>query len=208
MNDDQAWEKYPKHHKWFNKLWLAEELGYICGPAGVCVPKKDLYIVRPIYNLLGMGVNAKIMHLNPEWETCQVPAGHFWCERFEGDVYSYDFTRTFRGWRQDSCWQGRTGLQLWMFTRWEKCKRKLKLPSLFNYLAFSNVEHINVETVEDNIIEVHLRKSPDPYGDYSVLIPRWENCSKPQDLEEYTYIESYDNADGQIPIARLGFYAK
>ncbi len=31
MNDDQAWEKYPKHHKWFNKLWLAEELGYVCG---------------------------------------------------------------------------------------------------------------------------------------------------------------------------------
>ena len=49
MYDCDAYVQYPNHHKWFNKLWLAEQLGYVCGPVGVSVPKAAYYIVRPIY---------------------------------------------------------------------------------------------------------------------------------------------------------------
>ena len=63
VNDVDAWSKYPRYTSWYNKLWLSERLGYKCGPAGVPVPVKGTYIVRPIYNLLGMGLGAKYMFL-------------------------------------------------------------------------------------------------------------------------------------------------
>ena len=67
IDDTIAWEQYPNYRTWFNKLWLSEKLGYQCGPAGVGVPKKGNYIVRPIYNLMGMGLDAKIMYLDPNF---------------------------------------------------------------------------------------------------------------------------------------------
>ena len=51
MHDDEAWLKYPQHHKWFNKLWLSEQLNYVCGPSSVSVPEEKEYFVKPIYNL-------------------------------------------------------------------------------------------------------------------------------------------------------------
>ena len=51
MTDDQSYNLYPQQRKWFNKLWLAELMGYRCGPCGVKVPQTGMYVVRPIYNL-------------------------------------------------------------------------------------------------------------------------------------------------------------
>ena len=87
-NDVDAWSIYPRFTSWYNKLWLSERLRYKCGPAGVRVPAKGTYIVRPIYNLLGMGLGAKYMFLSPDYKENQIPPGHFWCEKFEGFHYS------------------------------------------------------------------------------------------------------------------------
>jgi len=54
LDDSEAYKKYPHHHKWFNKLWLSEKLGYKCGPGGVNVSRNDEYIVRPIMNLVSI----------------------------------------------------------------------------------------------------------------------------------------------------------
>ncbi len=59
MDDDDAYKKYQKHHKWFNKLYLAESLGYNCGPCGLAPDVSGWYMVRPIYNLYGMGAFAE-----------------------------------------------------------------------------------------------------------------------------------------------------
>ena len=47
----------------YNKLTLAEKLEYVCGPAGIKVPKAGEYIIRPMMNLAGMGANAKIIEV-------------------------------------------------------------------------------------------------------------------------------------------------
>ena len=60
MTDEDQYKKYPRHRNFFNKLWLAEQLGYVCGPAGVDVPKPGVYVVRPIMNLDGMGAGARV----------------------------------------------------------------------------------------------------------------------------------------------------
>ena len=41
--DIDVWYKYPQYHNMCNKLWLAEKLGYKCGPAGIPVPKDGIY---------------------------------------------------------------------------------------------------------------------------------------------------------------------
>ena len=67
--DFQAWEKYPEYRWVFNKLELALKLGYRAGPA--CVPLPPLrshfkVVIRPIYNLYGMGIGAKVHTFIPE----------------------------------------------------------------------------------------------------------------------------------------------
>ena len=194
---------------------MSDKLDYNCGPAGVSVPQKGNYIVRPIYNLQGMGLDAKIMFLDPDYEVCQVPAGHFWCELFDGPQYSADFEWAHLrdglwGWKQLYCWRGYNHRHLWRFHKWEMVDYEMKLPWFFNSLGWDwNLPHINVESIGPNIIEVHLRKSPDPYGEYTVLIPLWQGDDPaPYAKSEFIYIEDYDDCDGQLPQARLGFFAR
>ena len=67
--DYQAWEEYPQHSWVFNKLEVALKLGYKAGPACVPLPKTSntLFkaIIRPIYNLYGMGISAKVKTFRP-----------------------------------------------------------------------------------------------------------------------------------------------
>jgi hypothetical protein len=40
MFDSDCWHKYTSvRHTIFNKLWVAEHMGYLCGPGGVDIPK-------------------------------------------------------------------------------------------------------------------------------------------------------------------------
>ncbi len=68
----------------FNKLALAERLGYKCGPTGMQAPR-GTYCVRPTYNLYGNGEGGfyKIEHDGNR----NIPnrPGYFWCEWFEGE---------------------------------------------------------------------------------------------------------------------------
>ena len=43
----------------------------------------------------------------------------------------------------------------------------------------------------------------------AALIPFWKGDDpKPYAKSEFTYIEAFDNCDGQLPQARLGFFAR
>ena len=95
ISDDEdiaAWYKYPHYRKWFNKLYVAERFSYNCGPAGIPVPESGEYIVRPIVNLAGMGIGARVMHLEENEVSEKIPAGYFWCEYFQGRHLSVDLS--------------------------------------------------------------------------------------------------------------------
>ena len=70
INEDyQAWIAYPEYRWIFNKLEIALKLGYQAGPACVPLPPVPYHfkaVVRPIYNLYGMGVGAKVHTFIPE----------------------------------------------------------------------------------------------------------------------------------------------
>ena len=212
MDDSLSWKKYPHHHKWFDKLSVAESFGYTCGPCGVAPDRSDEYIVRPIYNLSGMGVGATIKHIQ-KGDTTQVPPGYFWCEILTGRHFSATFEYVddefFPYWKCLHCYEGFNRKEvLSEFYKWIRVKESPKLPR--NFLELKDVGVINVEFKGNNPIEVHLRPTPDPL--YSELIPIWKkDTQKTVDnyLEMgYSYYMSYDDADSFLNNPRVGFMVK
>ena len=212
VDDIDAWNKYPHHHKFFNKLWLGEKLGHPCGPASIRVPEEGYYIVRPIYNLRGMGLHTMKLYLRPDVDDTIRP-GFFWCKQFEGIHFTFDLEFNWGG------------PPFWQVTRGYRCEKRrfeftkftkepldhITLPHFFHVL--SDVGRINIEMIGDKIIETHLRLNPDPGNgnDYEEMIPVWrdEEVIIDQYLEHgYTWIESYDDADNQLANPRLGFLVK
>ena len=207
-DDAEAWARFPDHHLWFNKLWLAEMLGYTCGPAGTSVPVSGQYIVRPTYNLSGMGVGARKCLLEVD-DYRSVPPGFFWCEWFDGDHISSTFVRVGDGWEVRSSWRGvRSGASLSRFAYWERCRES---PDLHPFIAsLTDVPVINVEFIGGRPIEVHLRDSPDPQG-WGRIVPVWadelDDGGKWVDGVDRpgTFVASFDDADGFLEVPRIGF---
>lgn len=207
-SDQQAWDAYPHHHNWFNKLYVSEKLGYKCGPGGTLPNEAGHYIVRPIYNLRGMGIETSLQYLDST-SYDKVPPGHFWCQYFEGKQYSATYKYVNRYWEPVSCWEGSLPKnEFTRFKKWTKTSYAPAVPELFNVL--SDVKIINIEFINDKPFEVHLRDTPDP--NYNVLIPIWKDTARTT-IEEladsgYVWIESFDDADGFIDPPRIGFMVK
>ena len=217
MHDYEAWEKYPQHHNWFNKLWVSEKLRYNCGPGGTAPKKSGYYIIRPIYNLSGMGVGAKKV-LIETGDLKAVQAGYFWCEWFHGRHYSatYEFVHDVKPfWKLISCFEGFSNpAMLQGFREWKRSSYIPEVPRELNEL--SDVGLINVEFKNNKVIEVHLRDTPDP--DYDHIIPTWMSdqlngkvLSERNDKlrkDGYKWIKNFDDADGQLKDPRTGFWVK
>lgn len=205
-DDSEAYIFFPQYRKWFNKLELSERLGYKCGPCGVPPTEENEYVVRPIYNLSGMSVGASIKYIETG-DTTKVPPGYFWCEYFYGDQYSVTYEYNDK-WIPINSWKAyKEKKNLSRFSKWTRDFHYPKLPDFFDELK--DVGLINVEFIEDKIIEVHLRPSPDP--SYNILIPVWADDKKVLDsyIElGYTFIESFDDADGFLETPRIGFMVK
>ena len=214
MEDTEAYLKYPKQRKWMNKLWLAEKFGYVCGPAGVEIPETGTYVVRPIYNLAGMGACASVQKLAKGDHTSIAP-GYFWCEYFDGNHYSANYEWKMNDlvggkWVGLSCWEGiNMPINLSRFVEWRRSNHIPTLPHSFKALG-ENVTHLNVEFINDKPIEVHLRLSPNPV--YDLLIPVWASDigkkKEHMELHGFEFIEDYEDANGYIDDPRIGFLVK
>lgn len=211
MEDFQAWQKYPHLRLWFNKLYLAELLGYDCGPGGVPPTTSNYYCVRPIYNLAGMGVGARKQWINAG-DTTGVEPGYFWCEWFDGDQYSITYkSEDLYGYSQKSCFKAERNIdQLFRFKSWKRSNKQIPMPfRIEDKLMFSGSDIVNIEMIEDKVIELHFRDTPDP--DYEELIPIWSDEQQMVDIYSkmgYSYIEAPDNSNGYLPVYRLGFMVK
>ena len=193
LDVDDEWNHIHPLDLWvYNKLFLSRVLGYTCGPAGSTVPKSDFYIVRPSFNLLGMGRFAR-----KEWienNTEHLHPSEFWCEIFEGDHLSVDFyyqraELVVLGTRKDSD-------PYYKWKKWEKIDKIVDFPEILNDLR-GKYEWINCEFIDGRLIEVHFRQNPDfRYGN-SVAIPVWDDEKK----KNMRFIEDSD-------YLRRGFYIK
>ena len=184
IHDDDLWV--------YNKLIIAKKNGHLCGPTGVPVPVSGDYIVRPMFNLLGMGINARIERI--ENSTEHYHPSEFWCEIFTGEHLSVDFYEkqpklVVRGERDSDD-------PLYKWKKWEKVDKKVEFPSILNNLR-GDYKWINCEFIDGHLIEVHFRQNPDfRYGN-SVALPVWDNES----YENMKFVEDSD-------YLRKGFYIK
>lgn len=191
-DDSQAWKTFPQHRWLFNKLELSLRLDYLAGPSGVPVPRAGKYVVRPIYNLGGMGLGASVQMLEVDQP---IEPGYFWCEYFQGTQYTIDYTWD-NGWKLAFAAEGVRRENLTEFLCWRKCKPPLiSLPEWFDDLK--DVEHINIETIGSRIIEIHLRHGNDFPEGATELIPIWKDMK---------FEENYEDVDGLLKNPRLGFY--
>jgi len=218
--DYEAWEAYPQYRWVFNKLELSMRLGYDCGPA--CVPIKNAgnYIIRPTYNLYGMGIGAHKKFLNPSIHGEEmihhkhIPPGYFWCEWFDGNHQSVDFIKDNNHWVPFHAMTGKheDKHSLTKFIEWEVTEPEITLPDWLHDITTE--KYLNVETRGGKIIEVHLRSGNDVLWDYYVgtkVIPVWKGV----DYKEYEHLPFIGNlhseeykyeADGNLSDIRLGYY--
>ena len=222
FDDVGAWNAYPQHRWIFNKLEVALRLGYDAAPIMVPVTKPCKYIIRPIYNLYGMGIGAHAKDLDPrmDFEDHVVgEPGTFWCEYFEGDHVSVDYKWVdegkggiHSGWRPVNAMQGVKSEHQGLFESWTRVKPELRLlPDWVE--ALYDVTDLNIEWIGNRIIEVHLRTGNDVIANLPLgtqLIPLWEggpdmpdDCVFVPNEEEGRY-----DASGYLPMNRLGYYMK
>lgn len=211
MDDLEVWEKYPEYRIFHNKLWLAEMMNLHCGPSGIPVPYDDYYCVRPIYNLLGMGVGAQ-KKLLKKGETVQ--PGYFWCEWLEGDHISVDFYKKGKKWVQGPTYIAikHPDDPLYKFRAWKRIDKKIPFPPMYELQHLENIKNLNFEAIGDTIIEIHLRHNPNPV-EYSEFIPIWHSEYDGMDHTSfltagYKFIEAVEDGGGHLGDIRLGFYCK
>jgi hypothetical protein len=193
LNGNDEWNYIHPSDLWvYNKLFLSRVLGYTCGPVGTTVPRPDFYIVRPSFNLLGMGRFAR-----NEWiEKCtdHIHPAEFWCEIFKGEHLSVDFHHqkaelVVLGTKDSSD-------PYYKWKKWEKIDQKVDFPEILKDLK-GDYDWINCEFISGRLIEVHFRRNPDfRYGN-SVAIPIWGDEKE----EEMMFISDKD-------YLRKGFYIK
>lgn len=193
LDGNDEWNHIHSSDLWvYNKLFLSRMLGYNCGPSGTTVPKSDFYIVRPSFNLLGMGRFAR-----REWiekYTDHIHPAEFWCEIFDGEHLSVDFYHqkaklVVKGTKNPDD-------PYYKWKKWEKIDKKVKFPDILKNLK-GHYEWINCEFIHNRLIEVHFRRNPDFRYKNSVAIPVWDD-------EIYENMDFIEDAD----YLRKGFYIK
>lgn len=183
--EDVYWKNADPEELWvYDKLILSRKLGYKCGPAGIDVPDAGWYIVRPIMNIVGLGLNAKKVHLVKY--TTDLNPGDFYCEWFEGRHLSVDYAYG----KQVLCVEGfKKETTLIQWDKWAITPDKIPFPGVLK--QFANKPKINCEFIGGKLIEAHFRSNPDFTYNNSQFIPVWPNQSTipPQG---YKYIKCPD----------------
>lgn len=213
--DIQIWERYPKYRWIHNKLELAIRCGYNAGPIGSVVTSPGYYCVRPIYNLFGLGINAKKVWLEQKMKCIEnYHPSEFWCEWFDESHYSIDYIWN-DGWQPIFATQGfNDDEDLIHFNYWKKISPpNKKLPSFLDDLQ--DMEYINIEFKGDNIIEVHLRLG-NLHGDWyklhdaNILVPAWkskyEEEAATREQQGWRFVSDVNHDFNNIKDHRLGFW--
>jgi hypothetical protein len=227
--DFESWNLYKKtEHRWvFNKLEVALHQGLHAGPAATAPEHSGKYIMRPIYNIYGMGIGAKAFTYdkNLDYDSfinhSVVPPGYFWCQFVKGNHLSIDYNQDVNGfWHTRSVWQGRHENKdnFTRFASWTRLDNVSapewnKLPMAPSFLYDPEVTAFNIEMIGKHIIEIHLRLGNDPFDEYPVdseIIPVWNDELAPegewkgnlhQDMELYS-------ASGYLSDVRRGYVVR
>jgi len=89
LEDRYTYPLMPQEHRWiYNKLSVAEMMGYNCCPLGTPIKKPGFYCIRPVMACAGQGSGGFLKFHAKQTQTGidqpEYRAGYFWCEWFTG----------------------------------------------------------------------------------------------------------------------------
>lgn len=164
-----AFKRYPKHNWVYNKLKICETQNIKAYPHGV-FPDITPVFSKPIYNLYGLSLNSEIIYyfnIDDHYKP-----GHFWMPILTGPHLTTDFAvingkshwhHTMIGYPHPQGNFKRFETNNEDFNKTIESHKKWIKKHLKGYTGI-----VNIESLGSNIIECHLRMSPqyiDLYGD-------------------------------------------
>lgn len=167
--DSDAWDWNPDHRWVYDKIAIAQSQGIDAGPHGTAPPSFPVFS-KPIVNLKGMGVDARVLR-SPEDYARDHVSGNMWMTLLEGRHVSSDIAIADG---EPRWWRHATGVAAGgrTFDYWTV--HAAPDPEIEAYCGEWIAKHLrgytgmaNIETIGGKIIEVHLRFSdqwPDLYG--------------------------------------------
>ena len=195
IEDRNSYPLAPVRDRWiYNKLQVAERMGYNCGPSGTPITTPGDYCIRPVMNAAGMG-HGGVLQFTAQATTrpddgdhiiggiTQPPyaAGYFWCEWFTGDQLWTDFINDVAV--EETYETARTTRRLDYLTRTSGFAFPT-LPSQFQGVS----THLMVESIGGNIIEVSPRLTWHPWGrDQSYMAKTLANPPWGEDGDTWWY---------------------
>ena len=157
VNDSEAYQRYSEHNIVYNKMTIAKFQGLECNPFPV-EPKSFPIISKPIINLMGMGLKAKKV-INKKQFLLESFSGNFWCEFIKGEHHSWDLIVRKGKILYYTCFFGKKSKHFGLFKYWQQIEKKLYLniELIIGKFLSDFTGSVNMETLDDKVIEVHLR---------------------------------------------------
>ena len=167
--DTDAWQWYPAHRWVYDKLAVALSQKLEAGPHGTPPPRFPVFS-KPIVNLKGMGVGSRVLHSQADYDQHSAP-GHFWMTLLEGRHVSSDLAVVDgvpRWWRHVTGKPAGEGtFDYWTIHAEPEADIEQRCGAWVRRHLAGYTGMLNLETIGDTIIEVHLRFAdqwPDLYG--------------------------------------------
>jgi len=174
--DRDAWEMYPAYQHLYNKLHVSRTSGIRSNLIGAARgPTRYPVIVRPVYNLFGIGHGATRVSLPMEFEQLDC-SGYFWAEHLNGSHVSWDIALVNGDikWMQTWISHKHSSMSPGVFARWSTQEASPASERNVENWISSNLQEftgmVNLETIGGKVIECHLRVGDALYmGDPDLL---------------------------------------
>jgi len=180
LNEYQLYHMLPIEDRWiFNKLTVAERMGYVCGPVGTTPDTRGKYIVRPIMSISGMGNGGFFLRDTTQPGTAgidkdQTPnanPGYFWVEEFTGH-------HNWTSYINDVPMYGTVGIRNGndiKFTDDTNLTESIPLPDIFKGIS----RYMMLEHIGGNVIEISPRHTSgyarqETVDDYLIIDPNYD----------------------------------
>lgn len=162
-NDAMAYTMFPQHNWVYNKLLLYQKLNIPSGPFGT-TPTIFPIVIKPVISIKGFSRGFYKIHNLQQYTDLGYVIGSFWSPFFSGTHLIQDFilhNGNIKLYGTLKAIDGNKGT----FKEFQLVKKNIpKQTSDFIKKYFhSYTGLLNVETIGDNIIEIHLRLNGDNY---------------------------------------------
>jgi|TARA_B110000037_G_C17003484_1_gene458249 hypothetical protein len=202
LTDFNCWINYKKHNWIYNKLELAQMQNLTSAPWPI-IPKNYPVIIKPIINLLGMSRGFKIIYNIDEFVELKDKDGYFWEEYLDGKQINLDLI-ILNGTIIDYFAVYSEAEKDGSFT-YHKYLINYKLNEEIKTFIYDNFKKykgfLNLETINDKIIEGHLRLNGDYFIYNKKIIDNFinfyitENYKKNIELKEVFFFPVFISKD-------------